>query len=230
MHFSAVADASLDLISEVIEDYWEAKREPLALATLGHLIAARGVSVAQLLAGRRMREVLEGEQFASRYAVREKPGVALTWEVYPRSERNEPSPPASVEDAKQVPTVPRVPSAVWHAFTRVVSEGRRREITMPPFRFSDRQSGDPIGDGILVITPERVITKQPDELDTHFAQRVWTGILDWCDVNKVPISDLFERARSQSLLDRIMQVLSPDQLARTNLPMDVIAALREVRA
>jgi len=219
-----------DAICSIIDSHWASFKKPIALANVGHQLTAQGIDVKSLLKGRKLGDILR-QEFDDKYAVRERPGVLLTWEVYPKGKEEDPSKSAVAAAGKAKPSVPRMPSPMWHAFTKEIAPSKRREVTFPPFRFQDRPTLDTAEES-LYIEDQYIVQKGEQAPDQH-ASEVWASVQRWADSKQLELARLLERpsfSKSESVLDLMIRSLSPEQLQRAQLPLDVVATLRDSNA
>jgi len=229
---NALEPHEAEAISNIIDSHWATFKKPIALANVGHQLSARGEDVKAILKGRKMGELIK-QAFDDKYAIRERPGVLLTWEVYPKGKEEDPAKNKATDaDTKPKTIIPRMPSPVWHAFTKEISSNRRREVTLSPFRFMDRKEQDSIDEANLLIEGQYVIPRGSLTAGQH-ASEVWASIQRWSESQGLEIMRILERqnhSKAESVLNLMIKSLSQDQLSRVQLPLDVVAALRDSNA
>jgi hypothetical protein len=124
-------------------------------------------------------------------------------------------------------SVPRFISSFWAAFSKFIAEGEQRYINLSNLQFGpDRVTVGSDTDDVRQIESQFVAT---NENERHPAAML-TRIDCWLEQQGLERQRFLGASRKQSthrrsLLAKVVSELSPDQLKRTSLPLDVVKAL-----
>ena len=116
--------------------------------------------------------------------------------------------------------------AFWAAFRQPLDDSKSRYMSLnAPVHFQDISLGESRPEGFTEVDRAYIV-------DTEDAVQVQAKIEEWLAVNSLD-SAAFEVSKRQeskplpaNLLGRLLDALSPDQLARINMPLDVVDQLR----
>lgn len=212
--------------------HWEAKGQPLLLATLGQAAIKAGINLRATLRDRKLadfvREELDGE-----ILVEPSPNAPLHPQVKPVGQIAAAGPNPEAEGAVKGAYLHR---ALWLAFSRPIAQGYVRRIQVEPVvRFWDAQpplaevAGRlPVGSDYIAPAAEDLAPRLRDDV-------VLENIRRWMRDNALDISK-FESGRSRNVADKprvnpnnplllLIDSLDDGELKRVMLPLDVIAKL-----
>lgn len=225
-----------DIVLTAVNKHWVEHKTALPLAALGNILKQEGVNLEEFRLGDSLAQRLR-KDFASDLVVSPSPKNAKILGVIPRNEEQH------VQEAFQAlgrsdtggTTAPTrwLRAAVRLAFGRPISAGSRRIATLTPrFAFVDRAAGyGPDTDvGELEITAADIVERLSDENTKAFNERVRAAAEKWFQTHSLDFDQVATRSEvrnmSGTLLDRLIDTLSEEQLKRCILPLDVVAALR----
>jgi hypothetical protein len=228
-------------VTQCVGEHWEKHHRALTLAALGNQMKSKGFDLKTFLKGQKLASFIHTELAAELYVAAD-PEDAGTLGVLPRSQQNNKDAFRGVIKTYGSPPIPRYQQAIWQAFTRPIREGTTRIVTLSPtFNFFDANEESRKGltaADTYVIAVDDIAQRQPLEDNGHFARRVSEKIVSWHEKHALPTAGPHLQ-RNQELgkggtagltattLDRLLDALSKEQLARVSLPLDVIDSLRK---
>lgn len=230
-------------VVETVVDNWTRNSTALPLARLGQMLGARGHNLPMELAGRKLAEVIRGD-LANSIRVIAHPNKALLLGAVPADAKIEGDlstyfdrPPA----AKDMPlgTKPqRFHRGVWIAFTREIAAGYVRTLALEPKpQFQDVSADAAEASGKHRIEPSDIVVGASLPVSSNVTAKVSQSIAAWAQRNGVAIENLYQRSHSGSfeappngklhgsLLERVLSVLSEDELKTVQIPLSIVKKL-----
>lgn len=134
--------------------------------------------------------------------------------------------PGTLSDVGDV-SGPRFHMSFWTAFARPVGEGERRFINLSTFRFgNDKLEIGSASDDVREIDPKFIATEETSRNVADMLRRIG----EWLDEQSLAQDRFLATPRKQktvrqNLLSEVIDSLSPEQLRRTSLPLDVVKSL-----
>lgn len=239
---AALTPLHQDIVETVVEN-WTRNSTALPLAHLGQMLGARGHSLRVELAGRKLAEVIRGD-LATLIRVIAHPNKALLLGAVPVDAKIEGD--VSVYfDRPQVAngTAPgakpqRFHRGVWLAFTKEIAAGYVRTLALEPKpQFQDVSADAAEASGKHRIEPSDTVVDTSLPVSSDVIARVSKSIVGWAHRNGVAIESLYQRSHSgsceplpsgrlhSSLLERVLSVLSEDELKTVQLPLSAVKKL-----
>lgn len=230
-------------VLEIVLDSWGREKTALPLARLGQLLRVRGYVLSEQLKGKKLADFISSN-FQGRLKIISHPSKALTLGVLPFDVKVEgdvesyfrkknPSDGLSVS-AKQ----PRFHRGVWLAFTQELEQGFVRTLFLEPRpHFKDVSESAEDVYGKLKIGLNDIISNEASISSAGSAEAIVRAIVDWAARNEVPMDRLchngshksesiFDARRLHgSLLERIVNALSEEELKEVKIPLNVVKKL-----
>ena len=125
------------------------------------------------------------------------------------------------------PGTPRYHAAFWAAFRKPLDIPKRRYLSLePPTHFRDMELEE-TPDGFIEIEPRYIADADMETIE------IVKHIEEWIELNKLDESQFLWAHKKKdstlppnSLLDRFLFALDPEDLKRVSMPLDVIKKLR----
>jgi hypothetical protein len=224
-------EAFLRSVIETFNNHWAATSEPLLLSRLGQMLSQRGIDLQGNLRGRKLSDVIK-EQLSAHLRVSPIGPGSKVWAVVPASDTPSAAPtPKLVLSFEKKEHIPRVDSTIWAAFSRALAPDHSRILEFDPEPVFRDVAKDLIQDSGPLITADNVAIKTAEQSSSEYYREVYSKLRDWLDANGVP----FDKVRANShpmrgkqtgtVLDQLIEKLTPEQLRRVAIPLDVLASL-----
>ncbi|NII74838.1 hypothetical protein FHW84_003434 [Dyella sp. SG562] len=223
-------------ILSIVSLHWETNGAPLLLSRLGQLLRTGGVDLTATFGSTKMVDALRLE-LDENLIVKTLPENPTIVVVAPRNagaaanvaiQALDQSPPKNDDS----PAIPRYNKAIWAAFSWPIKPGQVRTVSLEPVAFKDVDANLAISAATKKISPALVVTRTANQDPKEHQRLVAQAITKWAKDSGVAESELLasniakkSANAGDSLLSRMIEALSPDQLQRVALPLDVVDRL-----
>lgn len=229
----------LDVVRQIVATTWYDTQTPFLLVNLRAAMASRGYDIGALLQGRKLRIVISTEAQGILRLV-PHPEDELTWGVVPWEVSDKEAKAAF--PALRHGTQRRYKPGFWAAFSRGLPADKFR-VLMPgaAARHHDLNIGDPVPHGALEVGADYIVSRDVTpgpERDTAILSKIDKWARDKGvdlahyivhPLKKVPTSEALGSPEGQTALDMVISLLTPSEMRRVSMPLDVIAKLATVR-
>lgn len=221
-----------EIIIKIVSDYWHNYKAGILLSTLGKCLSEEGIDLRETLGEQKLGRFIRTELGDQLRVVRNERNAAMIT-VTPVEIGDAAAQSPSATAATVARTFPRFNSSVWLAFKRVLGENQIRCIALDPVvRFDDLPEGEPCTDGRLIITHD-------DIAQSGDVGAIATSITAWAEKNGVKLNQLTgaksggltkkdKNTTAKNLLDLLQASLSPQDLGRITIPLDLVIKLSKV--
>ncbi len=222
---------SAEQIVDIVEQHWKTRCRALLLSQLGLQIKNRGIDLSAELGGGKLLDWIKRDLHDSLRLIQHPQHLLVTGLVPASAQLPEPIDALFSSDSKGSP---RLSPPVWAAFTKPLNTGARRIVTLSPsFRFHDITNQD-VGASAIEVSRSQVDACTAElEADADGASlKIVPRVMEWARAAGVPHSAIVfapkkgER-RDLTLLEAIFVALSPAQLTRLAMPLDIAKKLHE---
>ena len=213
-------------IVDLVQDHWKACRAPLLLSQLGSRISGENAAVIKnesenLAAYLRDRLADRVEVIRSR----QNPTIIA---AIPANVRKDSNIDAMLETPRRL-VFPRFHPAFWAAFVKEPAPQTRRYVSVgPPPRFQElSDDATPSDADATEVASEYIVGGDDDVAAVHSSIRRWL-IANSLDENLF-LTDREPRRKqlpSDDLLGRLIVALTPEELERMSIPLDIVSKLR----
>lgn len=218
-------------VLDLVTTHFAQLGQGLLLSQLGMLLRNQGVDLGAALCGRRLSETIRTD-FAEELKIVSGVADPKVLRVFPVG-ATAPTAPATTTDvlpgvATQSSRLPRIAAGIWAGFVRPIPAGMQRQLVLDALEVEDVPTMVDAG-GALLIRPEEVIPRRPDESVQDHANRVFASIKSWLARNSVDLDKILAKSAyrkpAQSMLEQLLVALTPEQRKRVDLPLDIVETL-----
>jgi hypothetical protein len=223
----------IDVLSTSANDLWADGNRALLLSKVPEILRRSGVDVRQALGGQRLLQALE-TQGKNKLRLIQNESQPLSWAIIPlHVSATEPyskyfPQPRGVE--RESVSEARFRPAVWRAFTHEIPAAHRRYIQFSGvLRYVDIQESDQPPANAREVKTQDIRLQAP-------AGEVAAAIEEWASSNGIdrtmllahrsrPETSASDEASASSILEAMISALSPEDLKKISMPLDVVAQL-----
>ncbi len=226
-------------ILEVTAEFWKIHKVGVHLARLGQLLASRGHNLHEALGGLKLADFIRRE-LSKELTVITHPAIRTAVAVVPASVPLE----GDISGLFKKPSKAAAPNAaparterfhrgVWLAFTRPIANNGVRTLSLEPRPlFRDMSEEDARLSGKLLIVASDIVPTAPFASSDSWTA-VEAAIKAWAHRNEIPVERLYEvsfpdvpaHKGQGTLLDKVLSMLSDEELRLVQLPLSVVQKL-----
>ncbi len=222
-----------------VSSRFEQRRQVIFLSNVGQELSKKGVNFRALLGEKKLADFIReemGEQIQvvpsphdSKILAAVPAGIDLAKEIDPfgrhRQARVETASVRQPDIEKKLP----VGRALVVAFSRMIPEGHQRVVRLNPvLEFQDYPADGERPEGITLDAD--MIAPPTEGNKDEWEQQVQNSILRWAALNSIPLSKIVrvskDREAPRSVLEVLLSSLSPSDLQRIMMPLDIVNHLR----
>lgn len=223
-------------IFEITSALFAGQKSPVPLARIGQLLAQQVPDFKSSLNGMKLHEFI-AQELSEEILLTHKAGDLLSLLASPKN----PKEASTKQDLTQKERI-RYHLPFWAAFAKRLPENHIRILRLTPkVTFDDIMESDPIPTDALVIQREFILDPAISQSKPEENNRIFLSIGRWLANNPID-SDLVIakpktathtqlpalNTRNESLLHSLINSLTPDELKRVAIPLDVAKKLMGV--
>ena len=218
-------------IADIVEEHWAQRSAPLLLSQLGSRIS-REDAAGSRDEHRNLAAYLRARLADRVYVMQSSKNPTITAAIPADAREN-----SSIDDDTMLSgtlrrpeaAFPRFHPAFWAAFVKEPGTRTRRYVSMgPPPRFQELSGDETPGDADAAeVGSEYIVGTDADIAAVHSSIRKWlvaNHLDESCFLAEA--ASRHEQLPSEDLLGRLVTALTPDELKRMSIPLDIVSKLR----